>query len=884
MPPDAVPERQRQVVCETGALRLDAGSGGTDDHAMRTGLPTGTVTFLFTDIEGSTRLLHDLGEEDYAKALAEHRRVLREAFERHGGVEVDTQGDAFFIAFPTAPGALEAAEAAQRELGLPVRMGLHTGTPLLNDDGYVGTDVHRAARIAAAGHGRQVLVSTTTAALVDRDLLRDLGEHRLKDLSAPERIYQLGDAAFPQLKSLFRTNLPIPATPFLGREHELAVVRELLMLEDTRLLTLTGPGGSGKTRLALQAVAESADAFPDGAFWVALAPLRDPSLLSTTLSQALNVGEQPNGTVTDLLVAALADKRAMLLLDNCEHLLAGVAALVLQLLDGCPRLAVVCSSRERLGLRAEHVFPVPPMTVSDGEALFADRARAVEPGFVPDDHVPVICAELDELPLAIELAAARVRSLSTAAIRERLAERLPLLGSRDRDRDERQRTLEATIAWSYDLLAPGEQRVLRVLSVFAGGCALQATETVAGANLDRLESLLDKSLLRHRIDEAGEDRYWLLETIREYASLRLRESGEAGLARQAHRRYFLERAAAITGDGFTSHDGSEGPLFRADRANFRVVLLEALASEDAATALSLVASLAHIWHRAGEVADGYRLAQAALALVGGNERDRARAAHLAGDMAVDLGEYDEAASLLNQAEEAAIALDDLALLGDVQYTRSYLAGAADYAAGADLARLAAETARKSGSLAGEMRALQMELQFKRLAASDRDDVDRQALERCLALGEGLLARSRTLDNPLIEAFLYQQLAQVLFALSRYDDALRHGQESLRLRATTRTSSQAMADVLIIGLICGGLGDHPTAVTLVTAALAAYESEGFRTDGEDDRNLMRLESDARQTIGNDAYELAAGAGKALTLDQAVELALDYPQTDRPNGIS
>jgi class 3 adenylate cyclase len=189
---------------------------------MRTGLPTGTVTFLFTDIEGSTRLLHDLGEEDYAKALAEHRRVLREAFERHGGVEVDTQGDAFFIAFPTAPGALEAAEEAQRELGLPVRMGLHTGTPLLNDDGYVGTDVHRAARIAAAGHGRQVLVSTTTAALVDRDLLRDLGEHRLKDLSAPERIYQLGDAAFPQLKSLFRTNLPIPATPFLGREHELS--------------------------------------------------------------------------------------------------------------------------------------------------------------------------------------------------------------------------------------------------------------------------------------------------------------------------------------------------------------------------------------------------------------------------------------------------------------------------------------------------------------------------------------------------------------------------------------------------------------------------------------------------------------------------------------
>jgi predicted ATPase len=586
--------------------------------------------------------------------------------------------------------------------------------------------------------------------------------------------------------------------------------------------------------------------------------------------------------VTESVIAALAGKRALLLLDNCEHLLEAVASLVRQLVERSPHLVVVCSSRERLGLRSERVFPVPPMTASDAEALFAERARAVEPGFVPDEHVLAICTELDDLPLAIELAAARVRSLSTAAIRERLAERLPLLASRDRDRDERQRTLEATIAWSYDLLAPEEQRVLRVLSVFAGGCSLEAAETLAGANLDRLESLLDKSLLRHRIDEAGEDRYWLLETIREYAGLRLRESGEAELARQAHRRYFLERAAAISGDGFTSHDGSEGPLFRADRANFRVVLLEALTSEDAATGLSLVASLAHIWHRAGEVADGYRLAQAALALAGGNERDRVRAEHLAGDMAVDLGETDEAARLLDQAEEAAVALDDLALLGDVQYTRSYLASKTDYTTAADLARLAAETARKSGSQAAEVRALQMELQFMRLAASDRDDVDRQALERCLALGEGLLARSRTLGNPLIEAFLHMQLAQILFALRRHHDALRHGQESLRLRATTRTSSQAMADVLIIGLICGRLEDHPTAVKLVTAALAAYESEGFPTDSEDDRNLKRLESHARQAIGNDAYNLAVAAGKALTIEQAAELALDYPQTDRSGG--
>jgi len=251
-------------------------------------LPTGTVTFLFTDIEGSTRLLHELGAERYAGALAEHRRVLREAFDRHGGVEVDTQGDAFFAAFPTAPGALEAAADALAGLAsgpIHVRAGIHTGTPLLGEEGYVGVDVHRAARIAACGHGGQVLVSASTAALTGTQGLRDLGEHRLKDLSAPERLYQLGDGDFPTPKSLYRTNLPIPATPFLGREHELAEV--IALLEGARLLTLTGPGGAGKTRLALQAAADASDRYPDGLFWVPLSPLRDPELVLETAARVL---------------------------------------------------------------------------------------------------------------------------------------------------------------------------------------------------------------------------------------------------------------------------------------------------------------------------------------------------------------------------------------------------------------------------------------------------------------------------------------------------------------------------------------------------------------------------------------------------------------------
>jgi class 3 adenylate cyclase len=260
---------------------------------VRSDLPSGTVTFLFTDVEGSTKLLHDLGAEDYGAALAEHRRVLRQAFGEQGGVEVDTQGDAFFVAFPTAPGALAAVAEASKGLAsgpIRLRMGIHTGTPHLGEEGYIGVDVHRAARIAAAGHGGQVLVSAATAALLDAAGLRDLGEHRLKDLSAPERIYQLGDEAFPPLKSLHQTNLPIPSTPFLGRERELADVVALLSQDDVRLLTLTGAGGTGKTRLGLQAAAGLADRYRHGIWWVPLAPLRDPKLVLASAGPVLARG------------------------------------------------------------------------------------------------------------------------------------------------------------------------------------------------------------------------------------------------------------------------------------------------------------------------------------------------------------------------------------------------------------------------------------------------------------------------------------------------------------------------------------------------------------------------------------------------------------------
>jgi Adenylate and Guanylate cyclase catalytic domain len=338
---------------------------------VRRDLPSGTVTFLFTDIEGSTKLLHELGAEAYAAALAEHRRVIRETCARHDGVEVDTQGDAFFVAFPTAPGALQAAADALAGLAagpIRVRMGLHTGTPHLGDEGYVGVDVHRAARIAACGHGGQVLVSAATAALAGTDGLRDLGAHRLKDLSAPERIYQLGDADFPPLKSLHQTNLPIASTPFLGREQELAEVGALLRREDVRLVTLTGPGGTGKTRLALQSAGGAADAFEGGVWWVPLAPLRDPELVLETAGQALGA--------RDGLAEHIADRSMLLLFDNFEQVVAA-ATDVASLLAACPNLDVLVTSRGPLHVTGEQEYPVPPLVHEEGIGFFlAEHERS----------------------------------------------------------------------------------------------------------------------------------------------------------------------------------------------------------------------------------------------------------------------------------------------------------------------------------------------------------------------------------------------------------------------------------------------------------------------------------------------------------------------------
>jgi hypothetical protein len=404
-------------------------------------LPSGTVTLLFTDIEGSTRLLHELGD-GYAAVLDDHRRTLRTAFSAHGGVEVDTQGDASFAAFSRASDAVAAAARIQRGLAdgpIRVRIGLHTGEPLLTDEGYVGVDVHRGARVCAAGHGGQVLLSQPTRDLVDADV-RDLGKHRLKDLLEPERLFQLGAGEFPPLKTLDWTNLPVQPTPLVGRERELADAAGLL--REHRLLTLVGPPGTGKTRLAAQLAAELADEF-DQVSWVALQDVLDPELVEPTIAQTVGV--------TDDLAGHLRDRHALLVLDNLEQVIACGPRLN-ALVAGSSEVRLLATSREPLHVTLERSYPVSPLPEDDAIVLFCERASAVRPGFKANGGVAEICRRLDGLPLAIELAAAWVRVLTPEALLGRLEERLPLLTGGARDLPDRQRTLRSTIAWSYDLL------------------------------------------------------------------------------------------------------------------------------------------------------------------------------------------------------------------------------------------------------------------------------------------------------------------------------------------------------------------------------------------------------------------------------------------------
>ena len=548
---------------------------GTREARRR--LPTGTVTFMFTDIEGSTRLLRELGADGYERALAEHRRLLRQAFAKHGGVEVDTQGDAFFVAFADAVAAISSAREAQQVLEagrIRVRMGLHTGRPRLSDEGYVGEDVHIGARMAAAGHGGQVLLSKTTAEALSGVELTDLGEHRLKDFPESVWIYQLGSERFAPLKTISNTNLPRPASSFVGREREVSEITALLR-DGARMVTLTGPGGTGKTRLSIEAAAELVPDFKNGTFWVDLAPLRDHTLVSETVARTLGA--------KDGLADHIGEREMLLLIDNLEQVVAAAPELA-TLVESCPSLRVLTTSRELLRVRGEVEYPVPPLADPEAVELFSARSR-----LPADATIEELCRRLENLPLAVELAAARASVLTPRQILDRLSGRLDLLKG-GRDADPRQQTLRAAIEWSYDLLDSGERELFSRLAVFAGGATLEAAERVVDAELDTLQALVDKSLLRH----TG-DRFWMLETIHEFAAERLAASGVADKLGQRHAEHFLEVAESLEKSMFGPGSDEVNDAIERDHANFRAALEHFEATGDIEYAMRLAGALTVFW-------------------------------------------------------------------------------------------------------------------------------------------------------------------------------------------------------------------------------------------------------------------------------------------------
>ncbi len=671
---------------------------------MRSELPAGTVTFLFTDIEGSTRLLHTLGPAAYAEALAEHRRRLRDAFAAHGGVEVDTQGDAFFVGFPTAAGALAAARSGQAALApgpITVRMGLHTGAPIATPEGYVGIDVHRGARIAALAHGRQVLFSATTAALVEGEPLRDLGRHRLKDFDAPVQLYQLGTEEFPPLRTPGAVDLPTPVTRFLGRERELFDAATLWLDRAPRVLTIVGPGGTGKTRFALELsrfLSEDADG---GTVFVPLAPVRDAALVVPFIAQRLGASDDSAAAIA----TRVGERRTHVVLDNLEQLLPGAARPLAGLLAAAPALRLVATSREPLRIAGESEFDLPPMGEGDAVTLFLERARAIRANVGDSPAVHELIRRLDGLPLAIELAAARVKLLGPEQLLERIAQRLDLLKG-TRDADERHATLRATIAWSHDLLDDEERQTFARLAVFRGGCTLGDAEEVCGASVDTLASLLDKSLLRRRTEADAQERFWMLETIREFARERLEASGEEDVLRRAQSDRLIalaDRAGTrAIADVFRAWDFD---LVAPEIDNVRAVLEWAL-EHDPERGLRLATWLESFWVVRDPPGGAWWLERLLARSPEAEPTLRAGALRALGGARDIFGEPDHAASCYRQSLELFVAAGDETEAEHVRFriaANTFMRGEA--AAAWPLFEQALEASRQLGNRLGECQAV-----------------------------------------------------------------------------------------------------------------------------------------------------------------------------------
>jgi predicted ATPase/class 3 adenylate cyclase len=879
-------------------------------------LPTGTVTFLFTDIEGSTRLLQQLGPA-YARVLSEHQSLLRAAFAADGGVEVDMQGDAFFVAFATAPAAVKAAVEATRSLAahpwpqgvtLQVRMGVHTGTPQVVGNHYVGLDVHLAARIAAAGHGGQVLLSQTTRHLVEHTLpegvlLQELGVHRLKDLQQPERLAQLVlpglPADFPPLRTLDtrQHNLSIQPTPLLGREAQLAALSALLRSADARVVTLTGPGGIGKTRLAVQVAAEVVDAFADGVWFVSLSRLVDPGLVVPTTAQTLGLKEQGNQSLAQTLRAHLADKHLLLVLDNFEQVV-GAASDVAGLLEASPGLRVLVTSRLPLHLRGEREYPLVPLPLPKRDhlplevltqyaavSLFIERAQAAKPDFtVTIANAPAIaeiCTRLDGLPLALELAAARVKVLPPEVLLSRLSQRLQLLTGGARDAEARQQTMRAAIAWSDHLLAQEEQHLFRSMAVFVGGCTFEAAEAICAApegavplGLDLLEglsALIYHSLVQQR-EEGGEPRFGMLQVIREYALERLEASGEAEALRRAHADYFLALAERMEPPLQGPETGAGLGRLEREYDNLRAALGWAQERGEAEIGLRLVAALREFWNARGHLREGRAWVEGLLALAVGDPDDiksaaravstgvRARALFTGGSLAMWQGDYAVAKRWLEEAEALGRATGDRWMEARALNALGTLAAHEE-----NLERAAA---RWADSLAlmralGDQRGIAIALHNLGNIAAYQGDLERAAASFKEAVS---LARQEGDQQG------------VALGLSNLGAVARMGGEVAQAEALLREALTLLWKLGDLRACAGGLeelastagvaGQGERAARLLGSAAALRETLDAPPPAPWQAEVEQAVAAARTALGEEAWAAAFAAGRAMTLEQAI----------------
>ena len=874
---------------------------------MAANLPSGTVTFLFTDIEGSTRIAQE--HADTWEALRRtHHTLLHKAIEAHNGHVFQVVGDAFCTAFHRPGEALRAALDAQRSLqaqaadepALRVRMGLHTGEAETDGAGYSGyLTLSSAQRVMSAGHGGQVLLSQATCDLVQNELpegvtLRDMGEHRLKDLARPQHLYQVVVADlpsdFPPLRSLNARlhNLPIQLTSFIGRERERRELGELLVQK--RLITLTGVGGTGKTRLALQVVAENVDAFADGTWLVELAALADPAVVPQAIASVFKVREEPGRPVLETLKDYLNNKHMLLVLDNCEHLIEACASVVHELLQAAPHIRVLATSRELLGISGECGFPVRSLSLPapsaasadeilpfDAVRLFTDRAMAAQPEFQLADHnahaVLRICSRLDGIPLAIELAAARANSLGIEQIAARLDDRFHLLTGGSRTALPRQRTLQATIDWSYRLLSEEERVMLRRLSVFAGGWDLEAAEsvcpgTVIQANevLDLLTHLVEKSLVLAS-EQSGAMRYRILETIRQFAQEKLDESEEAQAVRARHHQYYSDLVLQFQQGAQTGDHVKWIERIRAERDNYRAALDWALATRQPKLAFEMSSRLGWYGTYFFEAREARNWVERILAAVPEPSADRAKLIGRLGVVVMSQGEYAHARELFEEALAISEALEDRHLTG----LSSYLLSTALYALGEEQKALQLEE-RGLELLQGGGHPEDEGLVLLSVADRARAKGD---YARAVELSEkSLQLFRRANDKNRIHLALWSlgELSVRLNDLDKGSAYLRHG-----LLAATANAPALPSLLTGFSLLANARGQAIRAAKLISAAIAVQEAEGRVFDARERSDQEKLLASLQSQLDEAAFQEACKAGSAMTREQAAAYALEEPRT-------